>query len=80
MDNNIVKKLTTLKNKIEDDKAQKQVAETTIKKLKKELKDEYNLNSIEDAEKKLDEIEKEITEKEEKAENLVNTLEEMVNE
>jgi hypothetical protein len=71
----LAKKLSKMKQDIEDQRAEKNRAEGQLTALMKQLKDEFGFESVEAAEEKLEEMQKEIEEADEKMEKDVDAFE-----
>lgn len=78
MNQDTIKKLTDLKNKVDDMKVKKQSAEDNIKTLQSKLLKEFGVSTIDEGEDLLEKWNKELKKKEQELEALVNKLEEAV--
>ena len=78
MSQDIIQKLTQLKNKVDDMKIKKQTAENTIKTLEAKLLKEFNVKDIDAGEDLLTKWNKELKKKEQELQEVINKLEEVV--
>lgn len=78
MNQDIIQKLTQLKNKVDDMKIKKQTAENSIKTIEAKLLKEFNVNTIDEGEDLLETWNKELKKKEQELSEVVNKLEKAI--
>lgn len=78
MNQDIIQKLTQLKNKVDDMKIKKQTAENSIKTIEAKLLKEFNVNTIDEGEDLLETWNKELKKKEQELSEVVSKLEKAI--